>query len=100
VRSASIRTTDVFEIDRAAREAVDYVRAEQKPFWLHIETVRLGPHSKGDDTRPADYLDEIRRRDPLPIAEARARDPKRLLASVDAVLAAAAERALADEVAC
>jgi acetoin:2,6-dichlorophenolindophenol oxidoreductase subunit alpha len=100
VRSASIATTDVMEIDRAAKEATDYIRKEGKPFWLHIETVRLGPHSKGDDTRPADYLAEIATRDPLPIAAARANDPAALDAAVDGILSAALARALEDELAC
>ncbi len=100
IRSASIKSTDVMALDAVAREAVDYVRSEGRPFWLHIDTVRLGPHSKGDDTREAAYLDEIAKLDPLPIAASFVQDPARLDAYVDALLEETLQKALGDEVAC
>jgi 2-oxoisovalerate dehydrogenase E1 component len=44
---------------------VDRVRQSQSPAMLVIHTRRLGPHSKGDDLRPAEELAYIRSRDPL-----------------------------------
>lgn len=46
-------------------EVVGEVRSRRKPGFLVIGTRRLGPHSKGDDTREASELDAIRARDPL-----------------------------------
>jgi 2-oxoisovalerate dehydrogenase E1 component len=38
-----------------AQEAIDYTRAETRPFFFLVETYRLNAHSKGDDDRdPAD----------------------------------------------
>jgi len=45
------QTTDVREVLRFASEAADAVRGEQRPHGLILHTYRLGPHSKGDDTR-------------------------------------------------
>lgn len=65
VRCFSSAGTNVFEIAELARQATAYVRKESRPAWLHLETVRLGPHSKGDDTRPAEHLEQLWRQDPL-----------------------------------
>jgi 2-oxoisovalerate dehydrogenase E1 component len=43
---------------------VAHVRAGH-PFVQVVDTRRLGPHSKGDDTRPAHVLDALRASDPL-----------------------------------
>jgi 2-oxoisovalerate dehydrogenase E1 component len=48
-----------------AEEVVATVRRTRHPGFLVIDTRRLGPHSKGDDLRPAAEMDAIRRRDPL-----------------------------------
>ncbi len=63
IESRTIRSVDVDELSEAADAAVNYVRSEMKPFWLHIETVRLRAHSKGDDTRPEAELTELRKCD-------------------------------------
>ncbi|BCG64479.1 MAG: 2-oxoisovalerate dehydrogenase E1 component [Methyloprofundus sp.] len=47
--------------------AFQYVRNEHKPFLQIIHTYRLGPHSKGDDTRNANEIAECWRYDPIPI---------------------------------
>ena len=57
--------TDADDIFEVATELVGYVRQEGKPAWLHLKTVRLGPHSKGDDTRSKAELAPLRARDPL-----------------------------------
>ncbi len=53
IRSLSLKSTDVNELIAVARDAIDYVRGEGKPLWLHIQTIRLMAHSKSDDTRDA-----------------------------------------------
>lgn len=40
---------------------LDAVRLDPRPVVLEFRTERAGPHSKGDDTRPADELDRIAR---------------------------------------
>ena len=41
------------------------VRSSRRPGFLVIDTRRMGPHSKGDDLRDGEELNEIRARDPL-----------------------------------
>lgn len=67
LRCFSYSGTNALEIHRLARQAVDHVRNESKPAWLYLETVRLGPHSKGDDTRAPDEMARLRRSDPLQV---------------------------------
>lgn len=47
---------DVGEIRAAAAPHVARVRATSTPHVLLLHTTRLGPHSKGDDSRPADEV--------------------------------------------
>jgi TPP-dependent pyruvate/acetoin dehydrogenase alpha subunit len=65
VRTFAYDGNDPLEIHSLATEAVDYVR-NGRPAWLYLRTERIGPHSKGDDTRPAERLEEARARDPIP----------------------------------
>ncbi|MFI7041132.1 thiamine pyrophosphate-dependent dehydrogenase E1 component subunit alpha [Microbispora rosea] len=58
VRHHHVGSTDVGEIRQALAPLVDAVRAEPSPLVVEFATHRLGPHSKGDDTRPPE---EIRR---------------------------------------
>ncbi|HEU4685571.1 MAG TPA: thiamine pyrophosphate-dependent dehydrogenase E1 component subunit alpha [Nitrospira sp.] len=66
VRTFAYDGNDPVEIHRLAEEAVGYVRVESRPAWLYLRTERIGPHSKGDDTRPAFRLEQARARDPIP----------------------------------
>jgi TPP-dependent pyruvate/acetoin dehydrogenase alpha subunit len=91
------RTTDAQEIRAAASDLVDSIRREVRPRCLLIHDYRLGPHSKGDDTRPAAEIEEARTRDPLRIGRAwidaaRAAEIER---EVSADITQAKERALA-----
>jgi TPP-dependent pyruvate/acetoin dehydrogenase alpha subunit len=99
ITARELNTSDVLVIHAAAAELISQVRAEGAPGALIIETERFGPHSKGDDPRPSDELERLRReRDPLAIhaprlpAEAR----KAIEGEVDAVIHAAFQQALAD----
>ena len=47
-----ITDTDVIAIRRRLEAVVQRVRADRMPHVVVFHTVRLGPHSKGDDTRP------------------------------------------------
>jgi len=64
-----LRTWELDDADPSfledAESVVDEVRSSRKPGFLVIRTMRLGPHSKGDDQRDAAEIDAIRARDPL-----------------------------------
>ena len=72
--------TDVEEMLAAASRAVDAARAEQRPQALVSHAIRLGPHSKGDDTRAARSaaggLGERSRREVAPEGRQRRRDDR------------------------
>lgn len=95
-------TSDVLPIRAAAGDLLEEVRAGGGPRALILETCRLGPHSKGDDTRPPEHLADLRRRrDPVSIHGGRlvAEVTDRIEGQVDIVLAQAFEQALGDPVA-
>jgi 2-oxoisovalerate dehydrogenase E1 component len=46
-----------------AQEAMDYVRTETKPAFFHCDTYRLNAHSKGDDDRSAEEINEYKAKD-------------------------------------
>jgi len=60
----SRRLPQSLEPNRISR-AVDAARAEARPQALVSHAVRLGPHSKGDDTRPAAMLQAAWADDPV-----------------------------------
>ncbi|MFE9655513.1 thiamine pyrophosphate-dependent dehydrogenase E1 component subunit alpha [Micromonospora sp. NPDC006431] len=54
---------DLNEVRAAAAPHIERVRANRQPHVLVQHTVRLGPHSKGDDSRPADEIRRLRHLD-------------------------------------
>lgn len=58
-----VTDTDVDRIRAELAPAVEHVRREPRPMVVEFLTDRLGPHSKGDDTRDDDTLARIRRDD-------------------------------------
>lgn len=65
-------TSDVMEIFPVAGALLEQARAQSAPRALILHTWRFGPHSKGDDTRPADAIARLRQsRDPLTLHGAR-----------------------------
>jgi len=65
-------SSDVEEIASVAGPLLEDVRQEVAPCALILHTCRFGPHSKGDDTRPAALVERLRQeRDPLTIHAAR-----------------------------
>jgi 2-oxoisovalerate dehydrogenase E1 component len=95
---AELEADDVFAVHEAARQAVDYVRGERRPFFLTLHTYRLAPHSKGDDTRSAEELQRHWAADPL--ARLAATLPRDQRAEIDAAveqrIQAAVAKALAE----
>ena len=70
ISTRECRSTAVDEIAHHCAQAVATARAGGGPQCLICYTYRLGPHSKGDDTRPGQELSEAWLRDPLKTARA------------------------------
>jgi TPP-dependent pyruvate/acetoin dehydrogenase alpha subunit len=65
VECVEVEARSVEAVYEAALHAVGVVRGEQRPYCLALDTYRLVPHSKGDDTRPQAEIEFYRQRDPL-----------------------------------
>lgn len=74
IATEECRSTSVTDIQRQAAAAIDAARAGGGPQCLICYTYRLGPHSKGDDTREAGELRAAWSRDPLIAARERVGD--------------------------
>lgn len=98
VPATDLATSDVLEIAATSAGIIDEIRASGPPQALVIATNRFAPHSKGDDTRSADELEEMRSADPLLVQAARLSDAERstIEARVQAEVSDAFEQALAD----
>ncbi|MBK8799640.1 MAG: hypothetical protein IPM07_26545 [Anaerolineales bacterium] len=96
---AELEADDVLAVHTAARQAVDFVRSQQRPFFLTLHTYRLAPHSKGDDTRTAEELQRHWAADPLARLAATLPDHQRaeIDAAVEQRIQAAVDKALAEE---
>ncbi len=65
-------TSDVVPISAAAQELLARLRSGDCPQALLLHTQRFGPHSKGDDTRRPQEIENLKRQhDPLPIQATR-----------------------------
>lgn len=60
-------TSDVIEVQSLARDAMQHVREGNGPAALILHTNRFSAHSKGDDPRSREELEEIWKHDPLKI---------------------------------
>ncbi|MBN1538087.1 MAG: thiamine pyrophosphate-dependent dehydrogenase E1 component subunit alpha [Anaerolineales bacterium] len=68
ITATELDTSDVLEIMPVAKSITADIRSQQKPQALILNTCRFSPHSKGDDTRSAEFLAEIKStRDPIMI---------------------------------
>jgi TPP-dependent pyruvate/acetoin dehydrogenase alpha subunit len=65
IPAEEVSGTDFAEALAAGTRAVDATRAEQRPHALVSHAIRLGPHSKGDDTRDAAVLHAAWANDPV-----------------------------------
>lgn len=64
-----VETSDVLEIQKMAGDLIQKVHNECSPQALVLHTWRFGPHSKGDDLRPAEMLMRMRQNcDPIIIS--------------------------------
>ena len=74
------------------QDAIDFVRTQSRPLFHRIDTFRLMAHSKGDDNRPAEYVQLHWERDPLAVLERELGATaawQRMTAEVDAAVEAA-----------
>ncbi|SRR5216683_359762 len=59
----NVTSTDINEIRAQLGTLVSSVRERPMPAVVEFDTVRVGPHSKGDDTRDDETLHDVRARD-------------------------------------
>jgi acetoin:2,6-dichlorophenolindophenol oxidoreductase subunit alpha len=92
-----IDSTDVLAIDRVAAEELALMRSTKSPRVLIIHTYRLCHHSKSDDQRPAEEIQQRWTIEPLAIHGERleAPDRARIDAEVEDAIRAMVERARA-----
>ncbi|MEN8172897.1 MAG: thiamine pyrophosphate-dependent dehydrogenase E1 component subunit alpha, partial [Chloroflexota bacterium] len=68
IHAAALDTSDVLAISQTAQNLLDDIRGDSKPRALILNTVRFGPHSKGDDTRSPETVAALKKeRDPIEI---------------------------------
>jgi len=68
IPSIQLDTSDILEILPVADELLSEVRHNSSPFALILNTHRFGPHSKGDDTRNPQLVNQLRQiYDPIQI---------------------------------
>lgn len=99
IQVQDLDSSDVLEIQPVAEALIQEAREEKSPRALIIHTCRLGPHSKGDDTRDPQELERLRRdRDPVTIHASRLAPEliPEIETRVDAEVSQAFERALED----
>lgn len=102
IQTTRLQSSDALEISSAARKSYELVRRECRPQALIIDTWRFGPHSKGDDTRPADEMERLRQvYDPIKIQAERVDPSERseIERSVEHRIQDAFQRALDDPLA-
>lgn len=81
IKSVHYEGNVVEDLYKISLDAVKYVRSEGKPLWLTIKSTRLGPHSKGDDTRPIDEVKSLWEKDA--VEELRKKISATVLKSID-----------------
>lgn len=99
IESVELDTSDVIPISTAASNLIASVRDCRRPAALILNTARLGPHSKGDDTRSVETLQALReQRDPISILGNRLEpgDADAITGEVVTEVKLAFEQALAD----
>ncbi len=67
IEHTEIEGFNVLEINEYAANIVDKVRKNCRPHFFVLNTYRFGPHSKGDDHRPIDEINNFKQKDPLNI---------------------------------
>jgi acetoin:2,6-dichlorophenolindophenol oxidoreductase subunit alpha len=63
IRYERVDSVDINDIRYQLKPGLQSVRTFVHPLVIEFRTSRLGPHSKGDDTRPAEAVEDARKRD-------------------------------------
>jgi 2-oxoisovalerate dehydrogenase E1 component len=63
IRYFETDVTDVADLDETCGAATRYVRRESRPAVMHVHTMRLNSHSKGDDNRDHCEIRALHKRD-------------------------------------
>jgi TPP-dependent pyruvate/acetoin dehydrogenase alpha subunit len=63
VRYKEIESADINDIRKQLTPYFSWVRKFIQPLVIEFKTLRLGPHSKGDDSRPAEIVESVRQHD-------------------------------------
>ena len=78
IKHFEVTSSDVRELVPVAGAAIDHVRHGQAPAALVLNTNRFSAHSKGDDTRPKELVEQLRQQfDPIRIQVGRLDDDHR-----------------------
>lgn len=101
VRAEAVDGMDVVAVAKAARLAIEYVRAGEGPFFLELKTYRFRPHSMYDAElyRDKREVEEWKQRDPIAIYQAHLRQQGGLDEHKLGQLSAAVDAEVADAVA-
>ena len=67
--TTEIESNDLGDLLPYFDDAFRYVREHKRPRCIIVNTFRMGPHSKGDDTRPVKEIVAWKERDPLVLVE-------------------------------
>ena len=59
IETTHASTCDPLALSQTARQCVDQVRTESRPHFLRIDTARLMAHSKGDDNREKQEVEQV-----------------------------------------
>lgn len=97
ISTTLLDSSDVMTISQIAAPMIERVRAEKTPAALILHTYRFGPHSKGDDTRPAEEINQMRRaHDPIQIHGKRLQEEhkREIETAIDAIIQQAFQKAL------
>jgi 2-oxoisovalerate dehydrogenase E1 component len=70
IKTFKSATSEVDSLVPNALESIKYVRESGLPAFHLVETYRLGPHSKGDDDRAREEIEQYRLLDPINIFKA------------------------------
>ena len=99
IPAIALDTSDVVDILIASQEIISQVRSTGTSRAIILHTYRFGPHSKGDDTRPAEEIAAYRQqRDPVRIQASRLDEPVRdsIEDKINMQISSALEEALAE----
>lgn len=67
IECKEINVVDVVQLYFMTKEIVNFIRNNSKPIYFVLHTYRFAPHSKGDDFRPKDEIENYKKYDPLVI---------------------------------